>query len=148
LKPWLLSKIVAQKCSECLAVHLSKLRFDKQALNACLATFQLELSAPLSQQNSVKTFFCICTTFPTLGGSPLGVLWLLDLSGACSLKTSTTGPDPACTANRGKIHHHTRLLLQPIPIPQQGFTHLHIDLVGPLQYSIAGQKIIKVLTVY
>jgi hypothetical protein len=24
---------------------------------------------------------------------------------------------------------------QPIPIPQQGFSHLHVDLVGPLQYS-------------
>jgi hypothetical protein len=69
--------------------------------------------------------FCICTTFPTLGGLPLGV-----------------------SANRGKIHRHTRLLLQPIPIPQQQFTHLHIDLVGPLQYSIAGQKIIKVLKVH
>ncbi len=24
---------------------------------------------------------------------------------------------------------------QPIPIPQRGFSHLHVDLVGPLQYS-------------
>jgi hypothetical protein len=29
---------------------------------------------------------------------------------------------------------HTRLLPQPIPIPQRRFAHLHIDLVGPLQY--------------
>jgi hypothetical protein len=34
-----------------------------------------------------------------------------------------------------KIHRHTRLLPQPIPIPQQWFAHLHIDLVGPLQCS-------------
>jgi hypothetical protein len=36
---------------------------------------------------------------------------------------------------RSKIHRHTRLLLQPISIPQRRSAHLHIDLVGPLQYS-------------
>ncbi len=36
---------------------------------------------------------------------------------------------------RGKIHRHTRLAPQPIPIPQRRFSHLHVDLVGPLQYS-------------
>ncbi len=36
---------------------------------------------------------------------------------------------------RGKIHRHTRLAPQPIPIPQLSFSHLHVDLVGPLQYS-------------
>jgi hypothetical protein len=86
LKPWLLSKIPVQKCSVCLAVHLSKLGFRKQALNAWLATFQLEFSTPLSQQNSEETFFT-CTIFPTLGGSPLSVLCLLDLSGSGSPTT-------------------------------------------------------------
>jgi hypothetical protein len=36
---------------------------------------------------------------------------------------------------RGKIHHHTRLVPLPITIPQWHFSHLHVDLVGPLQYS-------------
>ncbi len=36
---------------------------------------------------------------------------------------------------RGKIHCHTRLAPQPIPIPQRRFSHLHVDLVGPLQHS-------------
>jgi hypothetical protein len=31
---------------------------------------------------------------------------------------------------RGKIHLHTRLAPQPIPIPQRHFHHLHVDLVG------------------
>jgi hypothetical protein len=31
----------------------------------------------------------------------------------------------------GKIHRHTRL----VPIPQWCFSHLHVDLVGPLQHS-------------
>jgi IS30 family transposase len=35
----------------------------------------------------------------------------------------------------GKIHHHTRLATQPIPIPHRCFSHLHFDLVSPLQYS-------------
>ncbi len=36
---------------------------------------------------------------------------------------------------QGKIHRPKRLALQPIPIPQRRFSHLHVDLVGPLQYS-------------
>jgi hypothetical protein len=36
---------------------------------------------------------------------------------------------------RGKIHRHTRLVPQPIPIPQWRFSNFHVDLVGPLQYS-------------
>jgi hypothetical protein len=45
-------------------------------------------------------------------------------------------PGPAGLAcQRGKVHRHTRLAPQPIPIPQRRFSHLHVDLVGPLQYS-------------
>jgi hypothetical protein len=36
---------------------------------------------------------------------------------------------------QAKIHRHTRLQPQPIPIPELRFSHLHIDLVGPLHYS-------------
>ncbi len=44
--------------------------------------------------------------------------------------------DFRCLAcQRGKIHRHTRLVPQPIPIPQRRFSDLHVDLVGPLQYS-------------
>jgi hypothetical protein len=39
------------------------------------------------------------------------------------------------TCQQGKIHCHTQLAPQPIPIPQWSFYHLHVDLVGPLQYS-------------
>ncbi len=34
----------------------------------------------------------------------------------------------------GKIHRHIRLVSLPIPIPQRRFSHLHVDLVGLLQY--------------
>ncbi len=40
---------------------------------------------------------------------------------------------PAC--HWGKSHSHTRLVPLPFPIPQRRFSHLHVDLVGPLQYS-------------
>jgi hypothetical protein len=39
------------------------------------------------------------------------------------------------TCQRGKIHRHTRLAPQLIPLPQRSFSHLHVDLVDPLQYS-------------
>jgi cleavage and polyadenylation specificity factor subunit 1 len=46
---------------------------------------------------------------------------------------------------RSKIHRHTRLLPQPIPINQQGFAHFHIDLVGPLQYSSGCNHIFTII---
>jgi hypothetical protein len=36
---------------------------------------------------------------------------------------------------KGKIHRHVHLLLDSIPIPQQRFAHVHVDLVGPLPVS-------------
>jgi hypothetical protein len=42
----------------------------------------------------------------------------------------TTWARRCLACQRGKIHHHT-----PILIPQRRFSHLHGDLVGPLQYS-------------
>jgi hypothetical protein len=47
----------------------------------------------------------------------------------------TTWAHGCLACQRGKIHRHTRLAPQPIPIPQRRFFHLHVDLVGPLQYS-------------
>ncbi len=37
--------------------------------------------------------------------------------------------------HQGKIHRHARLVPLPIPIPQWHFSHLHVDLLGPLQYT-------------
>jgi hypothetical protein len=52
------------------------------------------------------------------------------------LSSDVTAWARGCLAcQRGKIHHHTRLVPLPIPILQQRFSHLHVDLVGPLQYS-------------
>jgi hypothetical protein len=51
-----------------------------------------------------------------------------------SLSSEVTAWSRGCLAcHRGKIHCHTRLAPLPIPIPQGRFSHLHVDLVGPLQ---------------
>ncbi len=52
------------------------------------------------------------------------------------LSSDVTAWACGCLAcQRGKIHRHTHLVPLPIPIPQRHFSHLHVDLVGPLQYS-------------
>jgi cleavage and polyadenylation specificity factor subunit 1 len=52
------------------------------------------------------------------------------------LSSNITAWARGCLAcQQGKIHRHTCLAPKPIPIPQQHFSHLHVDLVGPLQYS-------------
>ncbi len=51
------------------------------------------------------------------------------------LSSNVTAWARRCLAcQRGKIHCHTRLVPQPIPIPQWRYYH-HVDLVGPLQSS-------------
>ncbi len=52
------------------------------------------------------------------------------------LSSDVTAWARGCLARqRGKIHRHTCLAPQPIPIPLRRFSHLHVDLVGPLQDS-------------
>ncbi len=54
----------------------------------------------------------------------------------CRLSSDITAWTRECLAcQQGKIHQHTRLAPQPIPIPQRRFSHLHVDLVGQLQYT-------------
>jgi hypothetical protein len=54
----------------------------------------------------------------------------------CGLSNDVTAWAHGCLAcQRGKIHRHTRLGPQPILIPQRRFSHLHVDLVGPVRYS-------------
>jgi hypothetical protein len=48
------------------------------------------------------------------------------------LVTNITAWSQACLDfQQAKIHRHTRLQPQPVPILQRRFLHLHIDLVGP-----------------
>jgi hypothetical protein len=36
---------------------------------------------------------------------------------------------------RAKIHRHVQVLPQHIPVPSRRFSHIHVDLVGPLPAS-------------
>jgi hypothetical protein len=54
----------------------------------------------------------------------------------CRLSSDVIAWAHGCLAcQRSKIHRHTCLVPLPIPIPHWCFSHLHVDLVGPLQYS-------------
>jgi hypothetical protein len=87
----------------------------------------------LFPSNSEKTFLIIFTMLLTPGGSPPVVLSQLSFLW-CGLSSDVTARAHGCLAcQRGKIHRHTRLV--SLPIPQRHFSHLHVDLVGPLQYS-------------
>jgi hypothetical protein len=64
----------------------------------------------------------------------------------CGLSSNITAWKRAClSCQQGKIHDHARLPLQPIPIPQRRFSNLHIDVVGPLQYSSGFNYIFTVI---
>ncbi len=78
-------------------------------------------SAPLSQQNTGNTLLCICTKFPILGGSPHGVLCLLDLFGVGSPTTSPTGRGAVCTANRARSIATLACCRSPSPSLSEGF---------------------------
>ncbi len=62
------------------------------------------------------------------------------------LSSNVTAWARGCLAcQRGKVHCHTRLVPLPIPIPQRRFSHLHVDLVGPLQYSNSFNNIFTII---
>ncbi len=98
-------------------------------------TFPLALFAQLFPSSSEKIFSPIFITLLTPGGLPPVVLFHPGLCGADFPATSPPGPTSVWPASGAKIHRHTRLAPQPIPILQRRFSHLHDDLVGPLQYS-------------
>ncbi len=63
----------------------------------------------------------------------------------CSLSSDITAWMRSCLCCQpGKIHRHVRLQPLPIPIPQRRFSHIHIDLVGPLQ---SGNNCSHILTI-
>jgi hypothetical protein len=94
-------------------------------------TFPSAISAPLFPSNSEKPFLIISTMLLTPGGSPPVVLFYLGLCGAYFIATTPPGQAGVWPAS-GARSIATRLAPQPIPIPQWCFSHLHVDLVGPL----------------
>ena len=49
----------------------------------------------------------------------------------------------ACEAcQKAKVHVHTKSLLERLPAPSKRFSHIHIDLVGPLNPACEGKNIL------
>ncbi len=137
-KRWPPSKTVAQKCRVCWAAHPLNWLSARQALNAWLEIFPQAIFAQLFPSNSEKTFLIIFT-FDHNVAHPGRLASRRIISSRFvwrSLSSDVTAWARGCLAyQRGKIHRHTRLVPLPIPIPQRRFSHLHVDLACPLQYS-------------
>jgi hypothetical protein len=69
------------------------------------------------------------------GGLPPVTLSLPNLSGVVCPATSPRGCDLASAASRARFTAKSDFSLCRFPIPQRRFSHIHFDLVGPLQSS-------------
>jgi hypothetical protein len=85
---------------------------------------------PVVLEKFPKDIFFTCTTFHTLGGLPPGVMSLLDMSGQGHSSLGQT----CLHCQHSKTHCHTRTRPLHISVRYRRFSHLHIDLVGLLQY--------------
>jgi hypothetical protein len=103
-------------------------------LNAWLATFPLALFAQLSPSNSERIFSPIFTTLLTPGGLPPVVLFHPGSCGADFPAMSPPGPAGVWPASGARSTATHAWPPHPSPSPSD-FFHLHVDLVGPLQYS-------------
>jgi hypothetical protein len=89
---------------------------------------------PLKFRKTILTIFTMSLTPRGLLVPPVVLLYLgLQWQGLSNDVTAWARGCLAC--QRGKIQRHTRMVPQPIPSPQRRFSHIHVDLVGPLQYS-------------
>ena len=43
---------------------------------------------------------------------------------------------------KAKVHVHTKSLLERLPAPSKRFSHIHIDLVGPLNSACEGNNVL------
>ncbi len=87
---------------------------------------------PLKFRKYISPIFL---TLLTSGGLPPVVLFHSGLCGADCSATSLPGPAGVWPASEARSTATHAWPPQPLPIPQQRFSLLHVDLVGPLQYS-------------
>jgi hypothetical protein len=114
-KRWPPSKTVARKRSACWVAHPSNWLSARHAFR--------------------KDIFLHFHNVLIPGALP-PIVFILSRFVWCGSSSDITTWTRECLAcHQGNIHCHTRLAPQPIPIPQRRFSHLHVDLVGPLQYS-------------
>ncbi len=137
-------QIAAQKCSVCSAKHHSNSPFAKQALTAWRGCFNGRFSPIVPQKFCWNIFLNLHNiSHPGRLDSHRLVSSRFVWRGLSSDITAWTQSCLCC--QRGKIHRHVRLQPLPIPIPQHRFSHIHIDLVGPLQSSNNGSHIFTII---
>ncbi len=122
-KPWPLSKIVARNHSVCLAVHLYKL-FPTNRRPAPGWRCSTGVFYPIVPAKFKKDIFL---HLHNISGRLTS--WHLVSSRFVWYRLSNdidTWARSCLLCQQGKIKRYTHLLTQPIPIPQQGFAHLHI----------------------
>ena len=57
---------------------------------------------------------------------------------ACMSKDVTEWAKDCQACSRAKVTSQPAAAIQPIPVPQQRFSHIHVDIVGPLLVSKEG----------
>jgi hypothetical protein len=117
-KRWLPSKTVARLGS-----------------TARLVPFLLPFFDQLSPKSSEKIFLHISIMLLIPGGSPPVALFHPGLCDMDYPATSPTGSRSVWYASGTRSSATHAWPPQPFPIPLRCFSHLHVDLVGPLQYS-------------
>ncbi len=133
LKRWPPSKTVAQKRSVCWPAHPLNWLFARQALNAWLEMFPQAIFDQLFPSNSEKNIF---DHFHNVA-YPGRLAFRRIISSRFvwrGLSSDVTGLGPQVSGLPTGQSTTTRAWSPP-PIPQWHFSHLHVDLVGPLQYS-------------
>ncbi len=133
-KRWLPSKTTARKRSACKAAHHSNWsrQIGAQRLAVDVSTGNFRPIVPLKFRQTIFDHFHNVAHPGRLASCSIissRFVW-------CGLSSDVTAWARGCLAcQRGKLHRHTCLVPQPIPILQWRFSHLHVDLVAPLQYS-------------
>jgi hypothetical protein len=119
----------AQKRSLCSGVHPSALLSTKTGTQRQVGDVSTGFFDQWCRKNSERTFFHLHISHPGRLVSSRYVGRGLAQDVAAWSKTSLH-------CQQSKIHHHARTQLLHNPNPQRRFSHLNVDLVAPLQYSI------------
>ncbi len=103
--------------------------------NTWLVTFLTAIFSQFSPKSSEKILLHIVIMLLIPGGLPPVALFHPGFCGADYPATSPPRPAGVWPASGARSTATHAWPCQPIPIPQHHFSHLHVDLVGPLQYS-------------
>jgi hypothetical protein len=104
----------------------------RQALKAWLETIPLALFCPIDPLKFRKAIF---DHFHNIAHPGRLASRSIISSGLCGVDFPATSPPGLAGVWPASGARSTDTRLAPQPIPEQRFSNLHVDLVGPLQYS-------------